>query len=37
MTRALLLVAVVVGLAAVPAQGYSHFGTGVGTVRLHWA
>ena len=36
MTRALLLVAVVIGLAAVPVQGYSHFGTGVGTVRLHW-
>ena len=37
MTRALLLVAVVLGLAAVPVQGYSHFGTGVGSVRLHWA
>ena len=36
MTRALLLVAVVLGLAVVPVQGYSHFGTGVGTVRLHW-
>ena len=35
MTRALLLVAVL-GLAVVPVQGYSHFGTGVGNVRLHW-
>jgi len=37
MTRALLLVAVVLGLAVVPVQGYSHFGTGVGNARLHWA
>jgi hypothetical protein len=36
MTRALLFIVVVLGFAAVPVQGYSHFGTGVGTVRLHW-
>jgi matrixin len=36
MTR-LLLLAIVVSATAVPVHGYSHFGTGVGTVRLHWA
>jgi hypothetical protein len=37
MMRLLLLLAAVLGATAVPVHGYSHFGTGVGTVRLHWA
>ena len=32
-----LLLAVVLAATAVPVHGYSHFGTGVGTARLHWA
>jgi hypothetical protein len=32
----ILLILVVVG-AGVPVRGYSHFGTGVGNVRVHWA
>jgi hypothetical protein len=36
MMRRLLLV-FVLAATAVPVHGYSHFGTGVGTVRLHWA
>ena len=35
--RRLLLLACVLAATAVPVHGYSHFGTGVGTVRLHWA
>ena len=35
--RRLLLLTVVVAATAVPVHGYSHFGTGVGTTRLHWA
>ena len=35
--RRLLLLTVVLAATAVPIRGYSHFGTGVGTVRLHWA
>ena len=35
--RRLFLLGVVLAAAAVPVHGYSHFGTGVGTVRLHWA
>lgn len=37
MMRRLLLLAVVLAATAVPAHAYSHFGTGIGTVRLHWA
>jgi len=37
MMRRLFLLGVVLAAAAVPVHGYSHFGTGVGTVRLHWA
>jgi hypothetical protein len=37
MMRRLLLLAVVLAATAVPVHGYSHFGTGVGTTRLHWA
>jgi hypothetical protein len=37
MTRRLLVLGFVLAAAAVPVHGYSHFGTGVGTVRLHWA
>ena len=36
MTGRLLLLAVVLAATAVPVHGYSHFGTGVGTTRLHW-
>ena len=35
MRRLLLLIALVWTVSA-PAQAYLHFGTGVGTVRLHW-
>jgi hypothetical protein len=35
MTRAVLLVAAICAATA-PALAYSHFGTGVGTVRVHW-
>ena len=35
--RRLLLLVFVLAATAVPVHGYSHFGTGVGTVRLHWA
>lgn len=37
MIRRLLLLAVAVGAAGAPLQAYSHFGTGTGTVRVHWA
>lgn len=37
MMRRLLLLAVVLAATALPLHGYSHFGTGTGTVRLHWA
>src|SRR5829696_8577230 len=37
MMRRLLLLAIVVAATAVPVDSYSHFGTGVGTARLHWA
>ena len=37
MMRRFLLLAVVLAATAVPVHGYSHFGTGVGTARLHWA
>jgi hypothetical protein len=33
----LLILAAVIGIAAGPASAYSHFGTGVGTVRVHWS
>jgi hypothetical protein len=38
MRRLLLLAALLaaVSLTAVPVHAYSHFGTGVGTVRVHW-
>jgi hypothetical protein len=36
MMRRVLVLLVVVGLCAVRADAYSHFGTGVGTVRVHW-
>lgn len=36
MRRRLLLWAVVMAATAVPVHGYSHFGTGVGTARVHW-
>ena len=35
--RRLFLLVFVLAATAVPVHGYSHFGTGVGTVRLHWA
>jgi matrixin len=37
MMRRVILLAVVLAATAVPVHGYSHFGTGVGTTRLHWA
>ena len=36
MRRLILLILVVAG-TGVPVRGYSHFGTGVGNVRVHWA
>ena len=37
MMRRLLLLGFVLAATAVPVHGYSHFGTSVGTARLHWA
>jgi hypothetical protein len=36
MMRRLLILLAMWGTAAAPAQSYLHFGTGVGTVRVHW-